>query len=427
MENYLQHSRSKKNVIGVLLRNDIRLEDNQAFSAALQEAKKNQTLPVVIISDDSQIGHIRYTQARLAYESRAQKVIKGKIEASSGDCIIVNGNDIPKAVTSLGITRLYANIQISDNIGFQRDRELIAFAKASGIKFTEFLIDNVERCGTGIKKHKDGLFITSSKDLSPFQFTKKPEAMLSLCQYIDRLEHADYRKYMWVPGPDKKASSRLSVALASGTISSDRVLYEAQKKASISSQYAQKPYNEYIARLHWRSSFFSMLEKNVQAFPWGAMREERQNDANITKIWLSGETGYPLVDAAMRDLTKNGWINFRLRQVLLSFAVDLIDLDFHKAGVAMGNLFDDYCPGIHWCQVALQSGMIQGRGPRVINPTKQLSDLDPQALYCRKWLPWMKNVPMAYSHEPWKWDEYKGPKPIIHYAEASKKARDKYK
>jgi deoxyribodipyrimidine photo-lyase len=156
------------------------------------------------------------------------------------------------------------------------------------------------------------------------------------------------------------------------------------------------------------------------------MREERRDDARLMAAWLAGETGHPLVDAAMRDLTANGWINFRLRQLLCSYAIDLLDLDLHKVGVALGELFDDFCPGIHWPQIGLQAGMMAGRGPRVLNPVKQAQELDPSGAYVRSMLPHLASIPTGGVFEPWRLIGYRGPRPIVDYATASRAARNRH-
>lgn len=413
--------------IGVWLKDDLRLEDNPAFISALTSctAQKSQKLPIVLLSDESKIGHVRHTDNRKSKDHNARQYIISIVKGAGAEIVEIDSRKINQAVYNFGITELHANIQVGDNISYLRDREVRAFTKAQGIAFIEHSTDSLRRTGlsSNVSRNSEKLFITSARDLVPFKFPGIPDAMEHLRSYLRRLPSANYRRDMWTPGPDAKASSRLSIALANGTLSSERVLYEAQKEADAATSYQKRHYKDFCARVIWRNSFIQMLENNVGAFPWNAMREERQDDCLRMQAWLSGETGYPLVDAAMRDLTANGWINFRLRQVLLSFAVDLLDLDFHKVGVVLGGLFDDYCPGIHWCQIALQSGMIKDRGPRVINPIKQMAELDPEASYCKKWLPWLENLPAAYLHEPWKYQEYTGPMPIVHYASAAQEAR----
>ena len=128
----------------------------------------------------------------------------------------------------------------------------------------------------------------------------------------------------------------------------------------------------------------------------------------------------------MRDLAADGWVNFRLRQLLNSFAIDLLDLDLHEAGVALGSMFDDYSPGIHWCQMALQSGMVAGHGPRVLNPVKQAKELDPDGVHVRKVLPYMRDVPQEHVHEPWLWSGYEGPRPIVDHMAAARDAKARH-
>lgn len=100
--------------------------------------------------------------------------------------------------------------------------------------------------------------------------------------------------------------------------------------------------------------------------------------------WREGRTGIPMPDAAMRELAATGWINFRLRQLVTSYGVQLLQLPGAAVGTALAEMFDDYDPGITWPQVGLNDGTImQERGPRILNPVKQGHDLDPSEAYVR--------------------------------------------
>ena len=96
----------------------------------------------------------------------------------------------------------------------------------------------------------------------------------------------------------------------------------------------------------------------------------------------------------MRELATTGWINFRLRQLVTSYGVQLLQLPPAEVGAALAEMFDDYEPGITWPQVAINDGRIgQEKGPRILNPVKQGHDLDPSEAYVRKWLPELTTVP----------------------------------
>ena len=120
------------------------------------------------------------------------------------------------------------------------------------------------------------------------------------------------------------------------------------------------------------------------------------------EAWARGETGVPLVDACMAMLRETGWLNFRMRAMLMSFAAYQLWLHWREPGLHLARLFTDYEPGIHWPQVQMQSGVTGINALRVYNPVKQARDHDPDGVFVRRWLPALRQVPEAWLFEPWK-------------------------
>ena len=128
------------------------------------------------------------------------------------------------------------------------------------------------------------------------------------------------------------------------------------------------------------------------------------NDCNAIlhwAAWKNGTTGYPFVDACMRYLRTNGWINFRMRAMLVSFASYQLWLDWKKTSKHLAKLFTDYEPGIHYSQFQMQSGTTGINTLRIYNPLKQSYDHDPQGYFIKKWVPELSDIPNKYIHEPW--------------------------
>jgi deoxyribodipyrimidine photo-lyase len=150
------------------------------------------------------------------------------------------------------------------------------------------------------------------------------------------------------------------------------------------------------SRLHWRCHFIQKLESEPE-IEWRCLHPATRgirNEGLMTaqeaaqfRAWQTGETGLPFVDACMRFLHHNGWINFRMRAMLVSFASQHLWLHWRETGEHMARLFTDYEPGIHWPQMQMQSGTTGINTIRIYNPEKQQGDQDPQGQFVACWVP----------------------------------------
>jgi deoxyribodipyrimidine photo-lyase len=119
------------------------------------------------------------------------------------------------------------------------------------------------------------------------------------------------------------------------------------------------------------------------------------------EAWKTGKTGYPLVDACMRCVMATGYVNFRMRSMLVTFLTHNLWLDWQKGAIHLARQFLDYEPGIHYSQFQMQSGTMGVNIIRTYNPLKQSLDHDTNGDFIRQWVPELANVPAPFIHQPW--------------------------
>jgi deoxyribodipyrimidine photo-lyase len=218
-----------------------------------------------------------------------------------------------------------------------------------------------------------------------------------------------YRGGISSPLSAPSACSRLSPYLASGCLGLREVVQATRGRLDdpdLSTRQIQG-LNGFLSRLHWHCHFIQKLETEPAIEHhnmhrgYDGLREHEHNPAHMQAL-MEGRTGWPLVDACVAMLRETGWINFRMRAMLVSVAAYPLWLHWRPVGEWLARQFLDYEPGIHWSQMQMQSGTTGINTTRVYNPIKQARDQDPQGLFVRRWLPAMQRVPDAWLFEPWR-------------------------
>ena len=232
------------------------------------------------------------------------------------------------------------------------------------------------------------------------------------------------------------ASSRISAYLAFGALSVREVFQATEKTRDQHLGYAfsnrkkwLQSLNAFSSRLRWHCHFIQKLEdqpsieyKNLHA-GYDGLREALF-DEKFYMAWCEGRTGYPMIDACMRALVSTGWINFRMRAMLMSFCVYHLWLHWRKPSLHLARLFVDYEPGIHYCQAQMQSGTTGINTIRIYNPIKQGIDHDTDAHFIKQWVPELRDVPSIHIHNPSTLHSYckAYPLPLVNEKQARKTA-----
>ncbi len=209
-----------------------------------------------------------------------------------------------------------------------------------------------------------------------------------------------YRRGLSSPNTAPETCSRLSAHLAFGSLSM-RTVHQASERAIALTEDRTLASNlrAFTGRLRWHCHFMQKLEDEPSiewrnfARSYDGLRPgdegvpmTAQDEAKL-QAWKAGRTGFPMVDACMRALNATGWINFRMRAMLVSFAAYQLWLHWRLPGLHLAQQFLDYEPGIHWSQMQMQSGTTGINTLRMYSPAKQMADHDPDGVFVRRWVP----------------------------------------
>lgn len=264
----------------------------------------------------------------------------------------------------------------------------------------------------------------------------------ALRQFLNN-DLGDYLPNISSPIQSDQTCSRLSTHLAYGCLSAREVeatIKSHQKNATLSKQ-ERRGLSAVQSRLAWRDHFIQKLEQHpsiedVCLHPY--FENLRKNDLDTARLnaWKNGQTGYPLIDAAMRCLRQTGWVTFRMRALLASFASYHLWLDWRHTANYLARCFTDFEAGIHFSQMQMQSGTTGINTFRIYNPIKQSMDQDPEGGFIRRWVNELDQVPAPYIHQPWVLSNHAQqrhnchigrdyPQPIVNHDRAIAIARDK--
>ncbi len=408
------------------LRRDLRRADHPALAAAAADGPVH---PVFVLDPAlwTTTGDVR--PAWLAANLRAlDERLEGNLALRHGDPRSV----IPRLVEELGATSVHVSTETTP-FGVRRD-EAVRAALPEGVEWVETGSPYAVTPGRVTKK--DG---TAFLVFTPFSKAWKEHGWREPCEEPADLELADagshdkaetmldaalercpvdlppageeaalarWREFLDVVGdykedrnrPDLDGTSRLSPYLKYGVVHPRTLLADLAPMRSKGAEH-------YVSELAWREFYGDVLARNPES-AWSDLKplgiDYDSSDSDFA-AWREGRTGYPVVDAGMRELAATGWMHNRARMIVASF----LTKDLHQwwpdgARHFLDHLLDgDVASNNHGWQWTAGTGTDAAPYFRVFNPVTQGLRFDPQGDYVRRWVPELAHLQGKAAHEPW--------------------------
>ena len=420
----------------VWFRRDLRLHDNPALHAACSDA--DEIVPVAFVS--SLDNGSEASGAREVFRLGSVACLDGELRRRGGYLVLLDGDaaeGLPALLHSARAQGMYHERSWDPEARTTDQRVARAVREAGGVvcEFPGRTVHEPDALRTGAGRPFT-VFTPFYRAWSalPIEPPLPPPATLRCAEGLGRVRFANGQVIAsFAPGEPAgrtalnafveqrlasyarkrdmlavDGTSRLSPHLAAGTISAREVVWTVQRAMESMGEGDRESARVFISEIAWRDFFYHVLYH----YPGAVERSFRPelsdiawvNDAAMLSAWQEGRTGYPVVDAAMRQLLAEGWMHNRARMVTASFLTKDLLIDWRQGERwFMRQLIDgDVASNTGGWQWSAGTGTDAQPYFRVFNPVTQGRRFDPDGAYVRRFVPELARVPAHAIHEPWR-------------------------